>query len=184
MKDLRDGLALLLMMHRPMPSSSSRMLKHLSPGNGLVIIIAAFVCSALLGNAYAEQGRGDSMRFAPHDYSPYQTERSWPPQTREQATVPYSQPPPVSPAPVPQTRRSYEMLPPSGRGYYPYGGGPGYGGGYPGRGYGGGGGYPSPGGMWPGSGSWGGMPWGGSSWPGATPFGMFGGPGGGFPFGW
>lgn len=181
MKGLRDGLA-LHMVHRHMLSNSSLMLKHLSTGNGLTIIVVAFVCSGLLSNACAEEG-SDSMRFAPQNYSPYQADRSWAPQTREQVAVPYSQPPPVSPAPAPQTKRPYEMLPPSGRGYYPYGGGPGYGGGYPGRGYGGG--YPSPGGMWPGGGSWGSMPWGGSQWPGASPFSMFGGPGGGgFPFGW
>jgi len=173
------------MVYRHMPSNCRHMLiKHLFPGGWSTIAVVALVSSAFLGSAYAEEGRSDSMRFAPQDYSPYQSERSWLPQAREQATVPYNQsPPPVSVAPAPQTKRPYEMLSPSGRGYYPYGAGPGYyGGGYPGRGYGGG--YPSSGSMWPGSG-WGSVPWGGSPWSSGSPFGMFGGPGGGgFPFGW
>lgn len=171
------------MVYHHMSSNRSQMfVKYLFPGGWSIIASVALVCSGLLGNAYAEQGRSDSMRFAPQDYSPYQSERSWVPQTREQATVPYNQPPPpvsVAPAPAPQTKRPYEMLSPSGRGYYPYGGGPGYGRGYPGGGYGG---YPSFGSMWPGNG-WGGMPWGGSQWRGGSPFNMFGGPGG-MPFGW
>lgn len=134
----------------------------------------------------AEQG-SDTLQFVPHNYSPYEAERSQLLQSREELSMPYN------PAPVyvepPQQSRPYAVLPPSNSNYGYYNNRPYSGGGYPyyGNQYGNTWGSP-----WGGApGGWGGMPWGGSPF-GGSPFGgspwgnsfnWFGGPGV-MPFGW